>query len=58
MRKGCDVEKRKGNRELEKSMRKFKEKQRREIVGENGNSSNLAVELQHLFAVRLSTLHA
>lgn len=58
MKKASDLDGRKGNRELEKSMKKFKEKQRREKGGENENRSTLDVELQHKVTAQLTTLHA
>lgn len=58
MKKASDLDGRKGNRELEKIMKKFKEKQRRDKGGENESDSTLDVELQRKIATQLSTLHA
>lgn len=58
MKKGNELGGTKGNRDMERSMKKFKERQRREKGGENGNGSTLDVELQHKLAAQLTTLHA
>lgn len=58
MKKGNELGGTKGNRDMERSMKKFKERQRREKVGENGNGSTLDVELKHKLAAQLTTLHA